>query len=449
MTDFIDVTGTPYYLAVEASAAAGQRLSALADRIDLLRRNGTLSDETLRGYYGEKRFEQIAESNALEGSTLSARETELAVLRGITVTGHDPAFSRDAQALAQALDRLTDLARCKEPTTLADLKELHELIAGSLPGAGVFRSAEVRIRGSKHTPPKTWRDVMDGMEQWEGWSKANGVAPPMLRAAVLHAWLTYIHPFVDGNGRTARAISNLELIRAGYPPVIIRRKDRDRYLDSLGDADQGQLGPLLELLSQRADDALRDLERAATKSQGYDPLEERRRRRFESRLPVWNAGIHLLVELLRARLQERLDPVQGSVEVKEFDELTVDDFIELSEGSAVGHSWAFRLTCAIPSGRKVTWLCWAGFLNYGLKGALDRTGVDTERPALMWSVPTGSYPPWRHATPEEAPGGEQMTIVRDKWVLWLGDQTTEMTVSDLADRLADRAVQGLVPSSQL
>ena len=69
MTDYIDVTGTPYYLEFEASSGAvRKRLGELADRVELLRRNGTLSPATLQAYYGEKRFEQIAESNALEGS---------------------------------------------------------------------------------------------------------------------------------------------------------------------------------------------------------------------------------------------------------------------------------------------------------------------------------------------------------------------------------------------
>lgn len=450
MTDYIDVTGTPYYLEFQASSgAARQRLGDLADRVELLRRNRTLSPATLQAYYGEKRFEQIAESNALEGSTLTAGETELAVIRGVTFTGHDPAFVRDAQALARALDRLVELARGKEPTSLDDLRELHALIVGDRPGSGTFRTAEVRIRGSKHVPPRTWREVMDGMESWAAWSSANALAPPMLRAAVLHAWLTHIHPFSDGNGRTARAISTLELVRAGYPPVIIRHKDRDRYLDSLGEGDQGQLGSFLDLMIRRADDALRELERAATKVQGYDPVLERRRRNFAGRLAVWNAGVHLLVESLRARLRERLEPIAAHVEVREFDELTTDAFIELCEGRAIGQSWAFTLSASLPTGRKVRWLCWAGYLRPDFKDALSLRRVDHERPALMWSVPTGAYPPWRQANASETPGGEQMTIATDKWVLWTGSRVEDATVSTLADRLADRVIDGLVPSAEL
>jgi hypothetical protein len=81
----------------------------------MLRQTGELTEQTLRNYYGEKRFEQVAESNAIEGSTLSVGETELAVLKGVTITGHDPAYARDAIALDKALNRIAELARQAEP----------------------------------------------------------------------------------------------------------------------------------------------------------------------------------------------------------------------------------------------------------------------------------------------------------------------------------------------
>ncbi len=260
----IDVTGTPYYLPNSpGTRALRQTIQDLAERVELLRGQGKLSESALVDYYGEKRFEQIAESNALEGSTLSVGETELAVLKGITISGHDPAFSRDAQSLARALDEITGMAREDVPTGIEQVQRLHDLILGGRPGAGVFRTGEVRIREAKHVPARTWKDLMDQMEQWQAWSRANAAAPPLLRASVLHAWLEHIHPFTDGNGRTGRAITNLELVRAGYPPVIIRRKDRDPYLDALGRADEGDLGAFVDIVAGRTEDALRDLEPSA------------------------------------------------------------------------------------------------------------------------------------------------------------------------------------------
>lgn len=445
-----DVVGSPFYVETGSGAVAmKERLAALSDRVNLLRNNQVLSEATLHLYYGQKRFEQIAESNALEGSTLSVGETELAVLKGITITGHDPAYSRDAQSLAKALDRLAELAREGKPSNISQAKELHELVMGGQQGAGMIRTVPVHIRGSNHRPPTTWHEVMVGMEQWQAWSEANTLASPMLRATVLHAWLTQIHPFVDGNGRTARAILNLELIRSGYPPIIIRKKDRDRYLDCLAAADDGQLGPLLDLLSQRADDALRELERSASRTTGYDPLAVKKRQNFESRLAIWNAGIHLLVELLKSRLQSQLALSGYEIVMKEFDELTVEDFIELSEGRSIPQSWAFRVECRNSAGRSLKWLCWAGFLDAAFRSALRRSGIDTDRPALLWSVKTDSYPPWRQALPNEGPCMEQMTIVQDKWVIWRGGEKVDMSSVELADLLSDRVVDGLVPSSKL
>lgn len=98
------------------------------------------------------------------------------------------------------------------------------------------------------------------MEDWEAWSRANDGDQAFLRAIVLKTWLTHIHPFSDGNGRTARAVMNLELIRAGLPSIIIRYEDRTRYYDALVDSDLGgDLGPISELILARVEDAFHDL----------------------------------------------------------------------------------------------------------------------------------------------------------------------------------------------
>jgi Fic family protein len=443
----IDIQGTPYYLGSEAGAAAIRAmLGALDERVSLLRSQGKLTPETLRDYYGEKRFEQIAESNAIEGSTLSVGETELAVLKGITLAGHDPAFVRDARALARALEELSELARDAAPTDLAQVRRLHELILGDRPGAGLFRSTEVSIRGSEHRPPTTWKEVMDGMEQWEGWSRRNAQAPCLLRACVLHAWLEHIHPFVDGNGRTGRAITNLELVRAGYPPVILRKKDRERYLDALAHADQGELAPFVELVAARLEQALRDLEHTAQRKQGYEPQEARMRQAQESRLALWNAGVHLLFESLRAQLLERLGTTQAQVEMFEYDQLTVDDFIDLCQGKPVRMSWAFVVRCRVPGMPEVARLAWSGVPNELLRKRLKQ---DAGRPVLLWSLPNpAGYPPWNLAG-AESPGGEQMTILHDRWLVARSGQIVKYTPGDLAAKIAADLLDRTIPPTTL
>ena len=264
----ISLDGSPYSLE-ETGGRVWQEAAEIHERVDKLREQGRLSEQTLRDYFGDTRFRQIAESNAIEGSTLSVGETELAVMKGVTITGHDPAYTKDAVNLSKALDRMVELARDVSPTTLDQVKELHTLILGEAPGAGLFRSQPVRIAGSDHRPPVSWRDVMAAMEDWEAWSVSNKNSRALPRAAVLHTWLTRIHPFTDGNGRTARAVMNLELIRAGLPSIIIRRKDRRRYYEALAESDLGDgLGPVFGLILARTEDALRDLERRAARFEG-------------------------------------------------------------------------------------------------------------------------------------------------------------------------------------
>lgn len=443
----IDVSGSPYYLGDDAGAnELQQTLAQLAERVELLRAQGKLSEATLTEYYGEKRFEQIAESNALEGSTLSVGETELAVLKGITISGHDPGYSQDAQTLAKALDELVNMAKTKEPTDIQQVKALHELVLSGRRGAGDLRTSEVRIRGSAHVPPRTWDEVMTQMEAWEAWSKANATAPPLLRAAILHAWLEHIHPFVDGNGRTGRAITNLELVRAGYPPIIIRRKDRDQYLDALVRADNGDVASFIDIVAGRTEDALRDLERAAQRKQGYDLQRQKLLRAQASRLALWNAGVHLLAAGIRANLTERFSDSATEFEVREYDQLAVDDFIDLCEGRVVRLSWAFTIKCMAPGVPPVERLAWAGTMNEPIRSRLRQ---EPGRPVLMWSVPNPArYPPWTRAG-TRSPAGEQMTLHRDRWLVGQGATIREYSPSELAAAIGESVADACIPEPTL
>lgn len=442
-----DIEGSPYYWPAEGVEGALSALNRLSERVELLRSRGTLTPATLTEYYTRTRFEQIAESNALEGSTLSVGETELAVMKGITITGHDPGFVRDARTLSNALDELAHMARIQTPTDLRQLRQLHESILGERSGAGVFRTGPVTIRGSEHRPPRDWRGVMDGMEGWSAWSKENADAHPVLRAAVLHAWLEHIHPFIDGNGRTGRAITTLELVRRGYPPIIIRRKDRSRYLEALRQADSGDLGPFVDLVLGRTEDALRDLEKAAGKAEGYDIFAAKNRRAQEQRLAAWNARVKVLIVDLRARLSECLGDESGRLEIREYDELSVEDFIALCENFTIRNSWVIKMRCVVPGMPPLEYLAWAGLPGTALRARLAK---EPGRPVLIWSVPNPErFPPWKIAGPGEAPAGEQMTILGDRWLVAAGDRVEEFAPDELARRIAADIAARTIPPPTL
>ncbi len=411
--------GSIYSLDPAGSHALVEMFESIDSRVTLLRSTGKLSAETLRRYYGAKRFEQVAESNAIEGSTLSVGETELAIVKGVTLTGHDPGYARDAIALDRALTRLTEMARVPEPTDIKQLKELHELILEGRPSAGCFRSTPVRISGSSHRPPETWREVMCAMEEWEEWSRVHALQPPALRASILHAWLSHIHPFADGNGRTARAVTNLELVRAGYPPVIIRRKqDRGQYINALQTSDEaGDIGPFLDLMLTRLDAALVGLEGAAREVEGYDPVVARLRQSQERKLVVWNRSVDLFYVILVDKLTEKVEPLGGKVESEVYsDSLLLDDYLVLCQGRPISRSWAFRVRVSVPGVGAVERLAWVGYRSQPLRAATGEPG--TFAPSLFWSRRSpSSFPPWVSAE-MDAPGLRELSVTPSEGDEW-------------------------------
>ncbi len=434
----LNLSGTPYMLEDDVEKRICDKVKKLDERVGLLRTSGKLTEETIKYYYGEKRFEQVAESNAIEGNTLSVGETELAVLKGITFTGHDPAFVRDAIALDKALQRLIDLSKEKVPTNLDQVLELHQLILGDRPGGGIFRKEPVRIKGSKHIPPKDWRIVMEYMEQWGKWSQENITLPAPIRAIVLHSWLSHIHPFIDGNGRTARAISNLELVRAGYPPIIIRKKDRDRYIDALSESDAGgNIAAFFEFILLRIEGALTGLEISATKHQGYNQEAERIRRIQESKLQIWMTSIKLFTEILHHKLMERLAHVNGRCSIKLFDDsLDLDDYIALCERKSVPETWSFIINIAVPGLERIERLAWIGYRSPMMYHHLNDTGG----PSLYWSVKNPAiFPKWI-TDDSSAPKYVELTTVQgsgDEWYVRDRENNfSKINTTQLADEIA-------------
>ncbi len=432
----VSLDGTPYSLE-STSAWVLDEVSKLHASVELLRSEGKLTEATLRAYFGDKRFEQVAESNAIEGSPLDVGETRLAIERGMTIPGHDAAFSQDAVNLSAALERMVELARGNAATTFEDVRQLHELVLGGTAGAGRFRSQPVTISGSPHVPPSTWDDVMSAMEEWERWSHENARASVLLRAIVLHTWLTHIHPFVDGNGRTSRAVLNLELIRSGFPSVIIRRKDRLRYYDALAESDLGgDLEPIAGLILQRTEDALRDLERVAAAQQGYDRVRAEFRQAQIRRTAIWNDAVRLLFSLVEHELDDMFGEV-GHVSSRWYDaELTVDDYVALAEDDSSGNSWLVRFDAEVPGVGVSRFLAWTGYRSYELK---NWNGIGPG-PAIFWSVPdpTG-YKAWS-SDDLNSPGAAELTLQLpdvDQWIVRLPDgEIRRLRPSTVAGRIA-------------
>lgn len=169
-------------------------------------------------------------SNAIEGNTLTLRETDL-VLRGLTIAQKPLKDHMEAVGHKEAFDYISQLVKEKVPISESIIKQIHFLVlADKRDDRGVYRRVPVRIMGAQHEPvqpyliePKMEQLLIDFAE-----SKEHIIT----KLARFHIEFEGIHPFIDGNGRTGRLLVNLELMKSGYPPIDIKFADRIAYYNA-------------------------------------------------------------------------------------------------------------------------------------------------------------------------------------------------------------------------
>jgi len=181
------------------------------------------------------RVELTYTSNAIEGNTLTRQETALVVEKGITVEGKTLKEHLEATNHAEALDYVKALAgRGRQDITEDDVLQIHRFILHSIddPNAGRYRNVPVRIAGAAVVLPN-YAKVPELMAEFMTWLHNDTSSRHVDIAAEAHYRLVSIHPFVDGNGRTARLLMNLLLMQTGYPAAVIRTEDRRAYINAL------------------------------------------------------------------------------------------------------------------------------------------------------------------------------------------------------------------------
>ena len=169
-------------------------------------------------------------SNAIEGNTLTLRETDL-VLRGLTIDQKPLKDHMEAVGHKEAFDYVRELVQEKAPMSERVIQQIHYLVlADKKDDRGVYRRVPVRIMGAQHEPvqPYLIRPMMEQLLADFAASQEHIVT----KLARLHIEFEGIHPFIDGNGRTGRLLVNLELMKAGYPPIDIKFTDRMAYYDA-------------------------------------------------------------------------------------------------------------------------------------------------------------------------------------------------------------------------
>lgn len=387
--------GTLYLLDPQKGPSILDQAAKLSEDVAVLRKQGALEDATLRRLREEWKFRQVHESAAIEGNELTLSETQTAIQRGITISGKPPEHSEEVRNLHDAIEYLEELARNSTPLSDREIREVHAIILGrGHVDGGVFRQVEVEITNSPHKPPIATK-IPDMMSDLAGWLQA-GVdhVPIPLAAAVLHAWLAHIHPFRDGNGRTARAIGNLLLMRAGFPVVIVRYKDRPRYYEALRCSDDGDIGPLLELIVERCRDSMIHIDRVRKATTGVSIAMERAREVENRKYRVWLDGVRLLASTMDDYAKEIGEASGLRVLTQRYGEPTEEDYQALCRRDTAGAGWLDKIV--FQRGVKShAVLLWAGFSSDSVLASIKTDGAV---PTVWISMenPVGS-PTWIEA----------------------------------------------------
>jgi prophage maintenance system killer protein len=300
--------------------------------------------------------------------------------------------------LHEALEYLETIARSHSPITQWEIREIQSLVLGRTGDSGAYRKVEVEITNAPHKPPHPVK-VQEQMDDYASWlSQATDLPVPLL-AAVSHAWLVHIHPFRDGNGRTARAILNLQLIRAGYPIVIIRRKDRERYYEALRASDKGDITLLLELIVERIQDSLRQIDLARKEVTGLSIALQKAREQDERRYRIWSDALRLFRSTFEDLAKQIESESDLSVSLQAYELPSLEDFAKLHHRDSSGNAWFLKLRLERGTIERSV-LLWIGFSSDRLTSRLKlnrpipsiKISTRNQNPPPSWLEVGGDFP---------------------------------------------------------
>ncbi|MBE2281525.1 MAG: Fic family protein [Ignavibacteriaceae bacterium] len=208
-------------------------------------------------------------SNAIEGSSLTQGETLFFLQSGLTVEGRPLKDFIDAKNHAEAIDFLYDVVNNRREISTGLLKEFNAFLLSGIKSTPAIDSNGIKI--DKKATPGEYKLLPNHVLQNDGtihefvlptqvapemanlcnWIKENGNnTHPVIVGSIAHFNMVRIHPFDDGNGRGARLLMNLILIQKGYPPAIIKNENRRKYIESLSQADKGNLNKFIEFIAE-------------------------------------------------------------------------------------------------------------------------------------------------------------------------------------------------------
>jgi Fic family protein len=226
-----------------------KRISQQKKQLDKLRPFPKCALERLRARF---RILLTYNSNAIEGNTLSLSETKLVVEEGITIGGKTLREHHEAINHQKALALLENFVSSKKILAEEDLFALHSIILDNIidDERGMYRKRKVWIEGASFLPVRP-ELISQKMKAFFQWLYDN---PEHLHAIELaftaHEKFVFIHPFIDGNGRIARLLTSVLLMQKGYPPLLILKTERQKYIRTLETAHQGNYVPFVNFMAR-------------------------------------------------------------------------------------------------------------------------------------------------------------------------------------------------------
>lgn len=195
-------------------------------KVELNRFRHLQGDKVTRAF----EIEYTYESNKIEGNTLTLQETALVIEKGLTVGGKTLNEHLEAVNHTYAIEYIKELSRDNQSISERDLLQIHSLILKGIDNinAGQYRKVQVLISGAKYVPPQHYLVAKEMEELFVWYNENKNKLHPVILSAEMHERLVTIHPFIDGNGRTARLLMNLILLQNGFPIAILKGDSESR-----------------------------------------------------------------------------------------------------------------------------------------------------------------------------------------------------------------------------
>lgn len=190
-------------------------------------------------------------SNAIEGNTLTLRETAMILQDGITIAEKPIKEHLEVIGYRDAFEYIESLTKQGTPLTERTIKDIHSLVLmNDAANKGIYRRVPVTILGALHTPPQPYLVPVKMEQLLTDYEEMKKVSHIIEAVAEFHLLFEGIHPFIDGNGRTGRLILNFELMKAGLLPINIKFADRRKYYDCFDSyfADNNNPSQMIELV---------------------------------------------------------------------------------------------------------------------------------------------------------------------------------------------------------